>query len=100
MGCRGASSPAAIGVRGWWLARARGGSGGDRKAGGVGCGGPRLVAGADEPMTRQYVSTNGASDCFHLRFGSFSFDDKYQNDARKFTASGLSSKIIFRGAIL
>jgi hypothetical protein len=71
----------------------------------------RGAAAGDEPMAPQnipienscVVSNIAAGNSLissGLQFGAFSFGEKYSKDMDKFTAAGLSSNIIFRGALL
>jgi hypothetical protein len=65
----------------------------------------------DEPMAPQNIPIENSCVVLNiaagnslissgLQFGAFSFGEKYSKDMDKFTAAGLSSNIIFRGALL
>ena len=55
----------------------------------------------DEPMARQISSVGNSSSISNmeigLKFGAILFDEKYGKNMEKFTSSGLSSNILFRG---
>ena len=77
------------------------------------CGLPKnqLDNGSDEPMAPQNIPAGNSCvvsntiacnslKSFGLQFGAIPFDEKNSDDMVKFTTAGLSSNILFRGALL